>query len=77
MEWLVGVLVLAAVGFVVIAATVSEWRDSGPFRALTYWAFLPVWAIHDHAKEFGTEKTIKGHSKKEFEELMASRKKQS
>ena len=73
MEAVVSLVVLGAVLFVVISATASQWRDSGPFRAFTYWGFLPIWALYDHAKQYGWSKTLWGFSKSEFQEITRSR----
>lgn len=67
---LVIVAVIVVVG-VVVTATVLEARDSGWFRALTYWGFLPIWALYDHVKQYGAERTFLGFSKEDFARVTA------
>jgi hypothetical protein len=69
LEAILGLVVLGAVLFVVISATANQWRDSGPFRAITYWGFLPIWVLYDHVKQYGGSKTLWGFSKSEFAEI--------
>lgn len=67
-------LILAAVIVVVgvvVTATILEARESGWFRALTYWGFLPIWALYDHVKQYGAERTFLGFSKEEFARVTA------
>lgn len=67
-SWLIIALAISAVTILILAIA-TEWRDSGPFRALTYFGWLPIWAIYDSVKEYGWSKTIKGHTKEEFAAL--------
>jgi hypothetical protein len=72
------VAVVAAIT-VVVLATITEAKDSGWFRALTYWGqgALLAWGIYDHVKQYGARQTFLGHSKEEFAELLKSTKVQS
>lgn len=73
------VVAVLAVIAVVVLATITEARDSGWFRALTYWGLgaLLTWGIYDHVKQYGASQTFLGHSKKEFAELLKSTRVQS
>jgi len=64
-----GVVAVGAV-FVMLSAVISEARDSGWFRALTYPSalFLIIWAIYDHVREYGARNTFVGFSEQEFQE---------
>jgi len=61
-------VVAVGVAFVMISAIVTQARDSGWFRALTYPGFLIVWAIYDHVREYGARNTFIGFSEQEFQE---------
>ena len=56
--------------FVMLSAVISEARDSGWFRALTYPSalFLIIWAVYDHVREYGARSTFVGFSEQEFQE---------
>jgi hypothetical protein len=38
----------------------------GPFHAITYWGFLPIWVLYDHVKQYGGSKIFLGFSKSDL-----------
>ncbi len=67
--WVILAALIGAAVLVIMAIAI-EWRESGPFRAITYGGLaIVLWGLHDHVKSYGWKKTLLGHSKEEFAEL--------
>lgn len=72
LEILFVILVVTALGFIVVCnvlGIVTQWKATGPFRALTYGGFIVLWALYDEIRSVGWRRAVFGYSKAEFADM--------